>query len=303
MALPQAFIVQVWADSYLVKLLITKRGRWGIVQYSDSVPSLSASAESTLSIDSSMGTPNYAQINCDQDSLVHQAVEGYDQFQRSYLPDRIRELLEAECETNPDFRNLRERLDARLPDIIREGQRMLFETYRHLQRPATSPSQTRLQQTSPANVPESEMPPETKASALPRPSTNAPSPLAAFRAPPNIDTSMDLNEVQQVHNMSDQQRNPNSDSGYGGSALVDSQQSQPSFDPDNGKLPGDSGMDISDSNDLFPPSYDFLPPSYDISELLSPQSTSFDPLPSELWTIDDTGWPNFQEPGNNLPDE
>ncbi|KAL0261357.1 hypothetical protein SLS55_002787 [Diplodia seriata] len=141
--------------------------------------------------------------NCDQDSLVLQAVEGYDQFQRSHLPGRIRELLEAEFETNSDLVRLYERFIARLPDIIREGQRSLYETYRNFPRVVTPPNPSHVQPTFPENVAGYDILLDTEASAPPQPSVHTASPPAAFEAPPNTEYGMNLNEAQQVHSVSD----------------------------------------------------------------------------------------------------
>ncbi|KAF9632900.1 hypothetical protein BFW01_g3763 [Lasiodiplodia theobromae] len=157
----------------------------------------------------------------DQDALASQAVEGYDQFQRNHLPSRIQELLEAEAESNPEFVRLYENLLARLPDVIREAQRGLYEAYTTLQGFGTTQNASRAQQTPHDNAAVPSAPLETPSAFL-LSSGNAVSPPVAFEAPPNTENGMTANEAHEVHTQSNQQPNRNSDSGYG-STLVESQ--------------------------------------------------------------------------------
>lgn len=151
---------------------------------------------------------------CDHDSLAAQAVESYDQFQRERLPDLIRERLETDFESNPQLVQLYERLSDSLPDIIRESQRDLYETYTNLRRddaelyqPSdldTSQTTTMLPEMSTAGVS------VTRSSPLP----NATGPPVAFEAPPNTDDGMTPREAHQVSSRPGLQHDLNSDSGY-----------------------------------------------------------------------------------------
>lgn len=152
--------------------------------------------------------------NCDHDSLAAQAVESYDQFQRERLPDLIRERFETEFESNPQLVQLYERLSDSLPDIIRESQRDLYETYTNLRRddaelyqPSdldTSQTTTVLPEMSTAGVS------VTRSSPLP----DATGPPVAFEAPPNTDDGMTPSEAHQVSSRPGLQHDLNSDSGY-----------------------------------------------------------------------------------------
>lgn len=92
----------------------------------------------------------------------------------------------------------------------------LYETYANLQRATASPNQPRDQRNSPANtnITAPAIMPQTE---LPAPNTwrgNITDPPVAFGPPPNTDDGMTLDEVQQIHILSDEQRDKNSDSGY-----------------------------------------------------------------------------------------
>lgn len=157
----------------------------------------------------------------DQDALASKTVEGYDQFQRNHLPSRIQMLLEAEAETNPEFIRLYENLLARLPDVIREAQRGLYEAYTTLQGLGATQNPSRAQQNPHDNAATLSVPREAP-SAFYSSSENSDGPPVAFEAPPNTENGMTVNEAHEVHTKSNQQPNRNSDSGYG-STLVDSQ--------------------------------------------------------------------------------
>lgn len=140
--------------------------------------------------------------DCDQESPTDQAVEGYDWYQRQHLPNLIREQLERE----PEIRHFVERFGDRLPAIIHECQMNLHRRF-------TSPRTAMDSANEPGSAADSDQPtvqpPNGNADQHPVP------PPAAFEAPPNTDNGMSSSEAQQVHAMSNQKGNRNSDSGYG----------------------------------------------------------------------------------------
>lgn len=144
----------------------------------------------------------YTAADCDQESPADQAVEGYDWYQRQHLPNLIREQLERE----PEIRNFVERFGDRLPAIIRECQMNL---HRRFTSPGTAVDSTNGPDLATYGDQPTVQPPNENADQQPVP------PPAAFEAPPNTDNGMTSSEAQQVHAMSSQKDNRNSDSGYG----------------------------------------------------------------------------------------
>lgn len=92
----------------------------------------------------------------------------------------------------------------------------VYETYANLQRATAYPNQPRDQRNSPtnANITTLAALPQTE---LPAPNTwrgNVAGPPVAFGPPPNTEDGMTLDEARQIHTLSGEQGDKNSDSGY-----------------------------------------------------------------------------------------
>lgn len=136
-------------------------------------------------------------------------VEGYDTFQHTNLPRRIRELFEIELKKNHQLTKPYNRIQASLSDVVRKAQKSLFVEYISSRRIVTDPDQSGAQQNLPANEAASEIGPRTESPTSAPPTVEISGPFT-FEAPSNTDDDgMTRNEMQQGRGLSDRQWNRN----------------------------------------------------------------------------------------------